>query len=164
MACMGGDDTESEPSFEEIEVELREHRENILQVYMSHDSDVFDSSELRVIAGVPEGSIKFHLDKLKDWGLIEDLDERVRPAHGGGSDAKQWRLTERGESFTEEFVVYVPPGDVDELARRLVDLERRLDAMQEAHESEVAEIKDEMNARLDRIEKAVTGGQPNGQR
>lgn len=159
---MGEDDTESEPSFDEIEVDLREHRENILQVFMSHDDDVYDSSELRVIADIPQGSIKHHLDKLRGWGLIEELDERVPPSHGGGNDAKQWRLTERGEAFTEEYIIYVAPADVDELARRVVDLEREVDDLRDQHEKDIRDVKQRVQEQIGNLKNLLPS--PNGQR
>lgn len=162
MACMGENDTETQPSFDEMEVDLRDRREDILQVFMSHDSDVYDTSELRVIADIPQGSIKFHLDKLKDWGLIVDLDERVPPSHGGGNDAKQWRLTDRGLTFTEDRIVYVAPEDVEELARRVVELEREVDDLREQHERDIREIKEEVQNKIGSLKNLLPS--PNGQR
>lgn len=151
MSYMTDDDTESAVDFEEIAGSLRSRREDILQVFMSHEKDVFDSSELRVLSGIPEGSKNHHYGKLEGWGLIEQLDERVPPAYGSGSDAKQWRLTERGERFTEEHIVYVPPKDVDELARRLVELEREVDDLRETHEDDVEGLKERFDAGLDEL-------------
>lgn len=159
---MGENDTESEATFDEIAAGLRDRREEILQLFMSYDRDTFDSSEVRELGDIPDGSLKYHLDKLEGWGLIEELDERVPPTYGGGSDAKQWRLTERGEAFTEEKIIYVAPADVEELARRVVDLERDLDAMQESREDKIQDLRDEFHTRLDRLENVLTGKQPDG--
>lgn len=121
------DETSAElTSFEEINHRLGEPREKLLQAFASHDEDEIDTSTLRRKSGVQYGGIIHHLETLVQWALIQELDTRRYMAHGG-SDARQWTLTERGAEFIEEYLDQrVPDVTTDELAERVVDLEEEV--------------------------------------
>lgn len=151
-------------SLDEVSDELKEPRRNILEVFISYDGDAFNTSTLRKRSGVSSHSMNHHLEQLVEWDILEELDERDHPEHGGGSKARQWQLTERGETFVEDYIVYVPPADVEELARRLVDLERELADLREEHDEDVDDLKDRVDDGLDKVIGIVTGEGDNGQR
>lgn len=152
---MGSSEEADEVSFEKLSRLLKERREDMLKVFMEHDGDVFDTSELREFSGIPDGSTRFHLDKLVGWGLIEELDERVPGTFGSGSDAIQWRLTDRGKAFIDDHILYVEPAGLEELNERIVELEHAVETLETQHEEELQEVRGQVRKQLSSIKSAL---------
>lgn len=160
---MNSDGQRSElPTFSELDEIMKDRREAILTVFISQDGTTFDTSELRAHSGIPNGSTKFHLDKLVDWGLIEQLDKRAPPALANGDDAKLFRITERGREYAKDHIRHAEPDDLDELADRLIELEESLDALEEQHRAEMKDLKKQLHERLSSLKNALPSPSDNG--
>lgn len=90
-------------SMEEIARHLGDKRERLLRTFIDYDDNQIDTSTLRVEAGVATGSIHHHLETLVEWGFVREHNTR-RYTPGGGSDARQWSLTDRGHEFYADVV------------------------------------------------------------
>lgn len=89
------------------------------------------TSELRRDADIPQGSKRYHFDRLRvdpaddgvdSWGYIKVVD-RV-PSEYGGSDERVWSLTSAGEEYVEETLSVDPTTREKGLTSRIEALER----------------------------------------
>lgn len=89
------------------------------------------TSELRRDAGIPQGSKRYHFDRLRvdpsddsvdSWSYIKEVD-RV-PSEFGGSDERVWALTSAGEEYVEETLSVDPTTREEGLTSRIEALER----------------------------------------
>lgn len=89
------------------------------------------TSELRRDADIPQGSKRYHFDRLRvdpsdedvdSWGYIKVVD-RV-PSEYGGSDERVWALTSAGEEYVEETLSVDPTTREEGLTSRIEALER----------------------------------------
>lgn len=119
--------------FETIAHSLGEPRRGILIALVETDNETLNTAQLRDHELVPRGSTIHHLERLMDWGLVEETDQRAY--HGrGGLDARVWQLTERGKSFFAEHVdapvsTFVSPEEVADLGERMNEIEDDVESM-----------------------------------
>lgn len=119
--------------FETIAHSLGEPRRGILIAFVETDGQSLNTAQLRDHELVPRGSTIHHLERLVDWGLVEETDQRVY--HGrGGLDARVWQLTERGKSFFAEHVdapasTFVSPEEVADLGKRMTEVEDDIESV-----------------------------------
>lgn len=125
----GPDDAQSagETDFETIAKSLGEKRRELLTALLQTDEDRVTTADLRSHTSVPRGSMIHHLERLVEWGLIEEQPEREFDA-SSGREARVWSMTERGESFCAENIdapesAFVSPEEVADLKQRVADLE-----------------------------------------
>lgn len=131
-------------SFDEIEYRLGEQREQLLQAFDKRGRTEIDTSTLRRDSGVPTGSVRHHLEKLVEWGLVIEEDSR-RYISSGGSHARVWSLTERGEEFVDECIdQHIPEADLEALQQRVVKLESEIEEMREQHEKDLEDLNSRM--------------------
>lgn len=125
--------TEDHPSFETIQQSLGEPRRELLTAFLETDKPALNTAQLREHSAVPRGSAIHHLERLTEWGLITEKEQREY--HGrGGSHARTWTLTERGTEFCDDFLdtpvsAFVSPEDVAALDERLSTLENDVEQM-----------------------------------
>lgn len=84
---------------EEMVDRLGDQRRDLLSVLQRSDSSRLNTSDLRMAADVPSGSMTHHMETLQRWGLVEEVD---RVHVGRGSRAIVWSLTDAGEEFIAE--------------------------------------------------------------
>lgn len=134
-----GEETETEdadvPSFETIIQSLGEPRRELLTAFLESDRAVLNTSQLRENTTVSSGSVIHHLDRLTQWGLVVEEGEREYHGHGG-SNARTWSLTDRGETFCADHLgtpmsEFVSPSDVAELRSQVAANSERLDTLEE---------------------------------
>lgn len=88
-----------DPTFEEMVDRLGDQRRDILGALKQSDESQLNTSDLRMGADVPSGSMTHHMETLQRWGLVEEVG---RVHVGRGSRAIVWGLTQDGEEFIEE--------------------------------------------------------------
>lgn len=110
------------------------------------------TSELRRDADIPQGSKRYHFDRLRvdpsdpdvdSWGYIQVVDEV--PSEFGGSDERVWSLTSAGEEYVEETLSVDPTTREEGLTTRIEALERTVREQQaqiEAFEDSQTEAKE----------------------
>jgi hypothetical protein len=119
--------------FETIAHSLGEPRRGILIALVETDKETLNTAQLRDHELVPRGSTIHHLERLMDWELVGEADQRAY--HGrGGLDARIWKLTERGKSFFAEHVdapasTFVSPEEVADLSERMSKTEDDMESM-----------------------------------
>lgn len=86
-------------TFEEMVDRLGDQRRDILGALQQSDESRLNTSDLRMGADVPSGSMTHHMETLQRWGLVEEVG---RVHVGRGSRAIVWGLTQDGEEFIEE--------------------------------------------------------------
>ncbi|WP_077152455.1 helix-turn-helix domain-containing protein [Halorubrum tropicale] len=135
--------TDETPVLGQIEEEISETRADLLAV-LGRAADAGDgglpTGALRREAGVPSGSIGYHMDALEAWGLVDVVG---REQEGGGDPSKVWALTDRGREFLDRPAAHRLP--TREEVRALHD---RVDAL----EDELAELKTAYNQMADIVE------------
>lgn len=132
----------AEAEFETIAKSLGENRRELLTAFLETDKSTLTTADLRGHTTVPRGSIIHHLERLRDWGLIEEQEEREFDSRSG-RQARVWAITERGESFCAEEIdapasAFVSPEEVAALKERVADLEKetqRIDDLEEQLEA-----------------------------
>ncbi|MCO8256783.1 transcriptional regulator [Haladaptatus sp. AB618] len=126
-------DLEDRPSFETIQQSLGEPRRDLLTAFLEADKSTLNTAQLREHSAVPRGSAIHHLERLTEWGLV--MEKEQREYHGrGGSHARSWALTERGSQFCDDYLdtpvsAFVSPEDVAALDERLSTLENDVEQM-----------------------------------
>lgn len=141
-----------ELDFETIREALGEPREELLIAFLETDREVLSTADLRDHTSVSRGSIIHHLDRLEQWGLVAEQDEREYH-RGGGPTARTWTLTSRGRSFCDEVVstparVFVSPDDVAVLEQRVDSIETEIEEIKDAH-NEMADFVEDLAQQLD---------------
>ena len=129
-----GEDSD-EPAFETIAQSLGKPRRELLMAFLESDKSVLNTAQLREHTTVARGSVIHHLERLGKWGLVIDAGEREY--HGrGGSNARTWKLTDRGESFCADHLgtpvnEFVSPEDVAALRSDLTKTMERVESLEE---------------------------------
>ena len=85
-------------------------------------------AELRADTSVPQGSAIHHLERLADWGLVTEHDDRAFDAQSG-RETRVWEITERGMDFCDEHLDdpdTVTPDAFAALKTRVSSLEEEL--------------------------------------
>ncbi len=119
-------------TFEEMVDRLGDQRRDILGVLKQSDESRLNTSDLRMGADVPSGSMTHHMETLQRWGLVEEVG---RVHVGRGSRAIVWGLTQDGEEFIEEGGLdsgrrVARADDLDELQEDVITLNQRVDGME----------------------------------
>jgi len=139
----GGSSTDEVPSLERIEDQISTTRADLLAV-LGRAADAGDdglpTGALRREAGVPSGSISYHMDALEEWGLVDVVG---REQEGGGDPSKVWALTDRGQGFLDRPAAHRLPTREEVQA-----LHDHVDAL----EDELAELKTAYNQMADIVE------------
>lgn len=120
------------PTFEEMAERLGDQRRDILGVLKQSDGSRLNTSDLRMGADVPSGSMTHHMETLQRWGLVEEVD---RVHVGRGSRAIVWGLTQDGEEFIEDGGLdagrrVARADDLDEVREELTALSQRVDEVE----------------------------------
>lgn len=120
------------PTFEEMAERLGAQRRDLLGVLKKSDESRLNTSDLRMGADVPSGSMTHHMETLQRWGLVEEVD---RVHVGRGSRAIVWGLTQDGEEFIDEGGLnagrrVARVDDIDELREDLTALSQRMDEVE----------------------------------
>ncbi len=115
-------------TFEEMVERLGDQRRDLLSVLKRSDGSRLNTSDLRMGADVPSGSMSHHMETLQRWGLIEEVD---RVHVGRGSRAIVWALTDAGEDFIAEDGLesgrkVARADDVQQLNQRVDELEDKV--------------------------------------
>lgn len=118
-------------TFEEMVDRLGDQRRDILSVLKRSDESRLNTSDLRMGADVPSGSMTHHMETLQRWGLVEEVD---RVHVGRGSRAIVWSLTDTGEEFIEDGGL-----DAGRRVARADDIEE-LREVQAAHSQRIDEV------------------------
>lgn len=127
---------------------LREQRREILLLFKADPTRRLTSRDAR-----QEGikSSKYHLDQLRQWGLLEITGTE---SVGKGADADVFETTEFGREFIDSFLrddreldVGELDTHVDELRSRVDELERRSRGYAEVEtvEDELAQVRQELD-------------------
>ncbi|WP_227380885.1 transcriptional regulator [Haladaptatus halobius] len=147
-------------TFEEMAENLGDRRRALLRVLQQSDGSTLNTSRLRERAGVPTGSIGHHLELLERWGLIE---ESGREYAGRGSRARVWAFTDDGETFVEEYLNSEggQTASVDDLARRVDELEQQNQHLKEELRALTAALEDEGIPVADTIEALIRSRREN---
>ena len=126
---MSSDISDDLPVPEEMIEKLGDQRRKMLATLDHADDGTLDTSTMRERAGVPTGSINHHLELLERWGLIEECPDRAYTGQGG-SRARIWQLTERGETFIDDHEDVLSPPQNAEAAEHVTALERRVEELE----------------------------------
>lgn len=148
------------PTFEEMASNLGDRRRALLRVLQQADDSALNTSRLRERADVPTGSIGHHLELLERWGLIE---ESGREYAGRGSRARVWAFTADGETFVEEYLdsEHGPTASVDDLARRIEQLEQENQHLKEELRALTAALEEQGVSVADTIEQLLRSRREN---
>jgi DNA-binding transcriptional ArsR family regulator len=98
-------------SFTSIVQHLGERREELLDELNPPDyaeagedwDPRYTTAELRAETSVPQGSAIHHLERLLDWGLVTENDERAFDAQSG-RETRVWEISERGMKFCDDYI------------------------------------------------------------
>jgi molybdopterin converting factor small subunit len=98
-------------SFRAIDQHLGKRRRELLDELNPPDyADLGDdwdprytTAELRAETSVPTGSALHHLERLAEWGLINEHDDRAFDAQSG-RETRVWEITERGMDFCDDYI------------------------------------------------------------
>jgi predicted ArsR family transcriptional regulator len=118
------------PSFKTISQSLGKPRKELLMAFLENDRSALNTSQLRENTTVSSGSTIHHLERLVKWGLV--VEEGGREYHGhGGSDARIWALTDRGETFCADHLgaplsEFISPDDVAEINESVTENTERI--------------------------------------
>lgn len=63
----------------------------------------YTTAELRAETSVPQGSAIHHLERLLDWGLVKEHDDRAFDAQSG-RETRVWEISERGMAFCDDHI------------------------------------------------------------
>jgi predicted ArsR family transcriptional regulator len=132
------------PSFKSISQSLGKPRKELLMSFLERDRSVLNTSQLRENTTVSSGSIIHHLERLVSWGLV--VEENGREYHGhGGSDARTWALTDRGETFCADHLgaplsEFVSPDDIAEINHEVTE-----------NTEQIGDVKDDLSILLDAV-------------
>ena len=129
------DESAEEPSFKTISQSLGKPRRELLTAFLESDRSVLNTSQLRENTTVSSGSVIHHLERLVRWGLVVEEGEREYHGHGG-SNARTWALTDRGETFCADHLgtplsEFVSPSDVAELNEQRTETKERVGKMED---------------------------------
>ncbi|WP_164974698.1 MarR family transcriptional regulator [Halegenticoccus tardaugens] len=159
------DTSTDEPGFTELVDRLGQHRYDLLMALSRAGGNRSNTAELREATDVPSGSVTHHLETLVEWGLVEETGDRAY--HGrGGSKAKVWALTDRGE----DFVTHLRETDTDgtpysPLASRdaeIAELQRRVDGLERKNaelEETVERLKESTRRAIEDLEDMIQSEQ-----
>jgi hypothetical protein len=112
MSTSDASDKQTQPaSFQSINQHLGQRREELLSELDIPDyADVgedwdprYTATELRAETSVPQGSAIHHLERLLDWGLVKEHDDRAFDAQSG-RETRVWEITERGMEFCDDHI------------------------------------------------------------
>jgi hypothetical protein len=131
----GQDSSAEAPSFKTISQSLGKPRKELLTAFLESDRSVLNTSQLRENTTVSSGSIIHHLERLVGWELVVEEGEREYHGHGG-SNARTWALTDRGEQFCADHLgaplsEFVSPSDVAEMNEQLTETTERVGKMED---------------------------------
>jgi predicted ArsR family transcriptional regulator len=118
------------PSFKTISQSLGKPRKELLMAFLESDRSILNTSQLRENTTVSSGSTIHHLERLVKWGLV--VEEGGREYHGhGGSDARTWALTDRGETFCADHLgaplsEFISPDDIAEINGNVTENTERI--------------------------------------
>jgi hypothetical protein len=112
MSTSEASDNHTQPaSFQAINQHLGQRRRELLSELDIPDyADVgedwdprYTTAELRTETSVPQGSAIHHLERLLDWGLVKEHDDRAFDAQSG-RETRVWEITERGMEFCDDYI------------------------------------------------------------
>lgn len=117
---------------EEMAERLGDQRRDLLSVLNRSDDSSLNTSDLRMAADVPSGSMTHHMKTLQRWELVEEVD---RIHVGGGSRAIVWGLTQAGEEFIADGGLesgrrVARVDDIDALQEDIADLNQRMNEVE----------------------------------
>lgn len=129
------DESAEAPSFKTISQSLGKPRRELLTAFLESDKSVLNTSQLREHTTVSSGSVIHHLERLVSWELVVEEGEREYHGHGG-SNARTWALTNRGEQFCADHLgaplsEFVSPSDVAELNEQVTETTERVGKMED---------------------------------
>jgi DNA-binding MarR family transcriptional regulator len=117
-----------------------------------------NTRELSEKAGVPTGSRSYHLGRLEDANLVEQVGEEKTET---GQMAPVWALTDSGEAVGEDVDSRaVSEQDVDELRAEIADLQDDLDTLEDELETE----RQKRETLYDLVELLIQGQSPEVQK
>lgn len=126
---------DGEPNFEMIAQSLGEPRRELLQALRGTDKSVVNTADIRAKTSVPAGSAIHHLERLVKWNLVREA--KHREYHGrGGSHARTWEITERGEDFCdteldESLSAFISPEEVAAHDQRISAIEDDIERIED---------------------------------
>jgi predicted ArsR family transcriptional regulator len=133
-------------SFESIDEEMTRDRAALLAVVARSDGGI-ETGELRREAGVPSGSMHYHMEALRDWNLVEVVGE----GEGDGAiPPKVYDVTERGVEFLDRPTARTIPS-----AEEVDELHQRLEKLSEQVENQRSQIVELIHLLDDRLEGSV---------
>lgn len=122
--------SESSGKFDEISEQITEDRGALLTALSRSDSDERSTTELRREAGIPSGSMSYHMQTLVDLGLVEVVGE----TDGEGTiPANVYSITSLGQEFLDSshWRSFPTSDDIERLENHVSSLEDELETLKD---------------------------------
>lgn len=139
--------SENSRKFDEISEQITEDRGALLTALSRSDSDELSTTELRRDAGIPSGSMSYHMQTLVDLGLVDVVGE----TEGTGTiPTNVYSITSLGQEFLDSshwrsFPTY---DDIDRLENHVSSLEDDLERVKSEF-NKMADVVEELHETLE---------------